>query len=139
MKQEDKDLVSRYLSMALPYGVKILHEGWDYERDCECSSVETLIGINDRFVYTLRKDEKDKHSICEPLSVLDYKPFLRPMSSMTEEEKKKYGLLCFDVSYYERYTPKCSYELIKWLLERHFDFMGLIAKGLALEAPKEMY
>ena len=139
MIKEVKELLLRYLSMTVPYRVKILHEGWDFDRDCECSSVETLIGINDRFVYTLWKDEKNKHSICEPLSVLDYKPFLRPMSSMTEEEEKKYSLLCFEVSYYDKDTPKCSFELIKWLLEKHFDFMGLIAKGLALEAPKEMY
>ena len=47
-------LLVRYLSMALPYGVKILHNDWDYDRDYEFSSVETLIGIDDRFIYTLK-------------------------------------------------------------------------------------
>lgn len=136
MKQY-KDLLLRYLSMAIPYNVKILHNDWDYDRDCDFSSVETLIGIDDRFIYTLQGGKKDEHSIIEPLSVLDYKPYLRPMSSMTDEEKKKYGLLCFDVSYYERYTPKLSYELIKWLLEKHFDFMELISRNLAIKVTKE--
>ena len=57
------------------------------------------------------------------------------MSSMTEEEKETYemffnedGLLDTSVDTY-----------LDWLLENHFDYRGLIPKGLAIEAPKGMY
>lgn len=120
MKQEDKDLLLRYMSMALPYGVviKIDSDGGmldaSYNMKLDAELLADLLHFED-----------------------DFKPFLRPMSSMTEEEEKKYSLLCFDVSYYDEDTPKCSFELIKWLLEKHFDFMGLIPKGIAIEVTEE--
>ena len=66
------------------------------------------------------------------------KPYLRPMSSMTEEEKIEW-----DAEYaynsrtysYEGYVGKMT----DWLNKHHFDYRGLIEKGLALEAPKDMY
>ena len=62
-------------------------------------------------------------------SVEDVKPYLRPMSSMTEEEYQEFG---YDVL---RYTPR----ELDWLNEHHFDYRGLIEKGLAIEAPEGMY
>jgi len=52
------------------------------------------------------------------------------MSSMTEEETKIHGdLIC-----------NCqNYEVVDWLNAHHFDYRGLIEKGLALEAPEGMY
>ena len=128
MKQEDKKLLFRYLSMALPYGVKAKVWGWDEEKG-EVEVSLRIYSINtDGYVYF----ETNKYDI-DYLSVEECRLYLRPMSSMTEEEENKYGLLCFDVSYYDKDTPKCSFKLIKWLLEKHFDFMGLIPMGLAIE------
>lgn len=74
------------------------------------------------------------------------KPYLRPMSSMTEEEKHKLlkfgAITCLkngeviDVSCvgFERHADVQDY-----LNAHHFDYRGLIEKGLALEAPEEMY
>jgi hypothetical protein len=137
MKQENKDLVFMYMSMALPYRVKILHEGWDYDRDCEFSSVETLIGINDRFILTLWRGKKDEHSIQEPLSIVDYKPFLRPMLSMTEEEIEEFRHFKDYLQESECKIHIANYNQIQWLLEKHFDFMELIPKGLAIKVTKE--
>lgn len=109
--------------MALPYGVKILHEGWDYDRDCEFSSVETLIGINDRFLFTL--------------SIVDYKPFLRPMSSMTLEEIEEFRHFKDYLRESECKIHIANYNQIQWLLEKHFDFMELIPKGLANEVTED--
>jgi len=54
--------------------------------------------------------------------LVDIKPYLRPMSSMTEEEEDE---LC------ELFTlSDCS--AIDWLNAHHFDYRGLIQKGLAL-------
>lgn len=60
-------------------------------------------------------------------------PYLRPMSSMTEEEKNIY-----------EYNRNSNVEVVKtalfdWLNSHHLDYRGLIPMGLALEAPKEMY
>ena len=67
----------------------------------------------------------------------DFKMYLRQMSSMTEEEYKEWrtlndlitidGVLVIDATQ------------IDWLNAHHFDYRGLIEKGLALEAPEGMY
>jgi len=62
-------------------------------------------------------------------------PYLRPLSSMTEEEKEKYHELCD--SYHGIYFD--TIDSIDWLNAHHFDYRRLIEKGLALEAKKGMY
>lgn len=75
------------------------------------------------------------------------KPYLRPMLSMTDEEKKEYQLLqtiCGSY-HYEFGNIVDDVELldnfisIDWLDKHCFDYRGLIKIGLALEAPEEMY
>ena len=61
------------------------------------------------------------------------KPYLRPMSSMTKEELKEFQKLR-DIIPLD-WLPFAH----DWLLAHHFDYRGLIEKGLALEAPKGMY
>ena len=134
MKQEEKELLLKDLCARLPYGVKVLYNGWDSDRDCEFSTVETLIGIDDRFIYTLWRGEKDKHSIEEPLSITNYKPFLRPMSSMTEEERKIHN--GHRLSKWSTYSEHMS-ETIDWLNKNHFDYRGLIPMGLAIEVTEK--
>ena len=142
MTQEEKELLLKDICCRLPYGVKVLYEGWDSDHGCEFNTVEDLIGIDDKFIYTLWRGERDKHSIVEPLSIMDYKPYLRPLSSMTEDEYNElkeissyYGLAPFEDIH--NWTP--NYDLIGWLNAHHFDYRGLIPKGLALEAPNGMY
>ena len=53
MTQEEKDLLLKDLSARLLYGVKILHTGWDCDSDTDFDTVETLIGIDDKFIYTV--------------------------------------------------------------------------------------
>lgn len=64
---------------------------------------------------------------------LEYvRPYLRPMSSMTEEEVKEYKhLVAFSGS------PDGAANFIDWLNAHHFDYRGLIPKGLAIEVTKE--
>ena len=61
------------------------------------------------------------------------KPYLRPMSSMTEEEKLEYVIA------WDSRQPYLPTEAMDWLNEYHFDYRDLIEKGLALEAPEGMY
>lgn len=137
MNKEDKELLLQDLCARLPYGVKIMYNGWDSDGGCEFSTVETLIGINDRFIYLLWRNEKVKHSIEEPLSILDYKPFLRPLSSMTKEEKvqlSQYACIGEDLNgeFIDEVQRKDCAAYIDWLNRNHFDYRGLIEKGLAI-------
>ena len=67
-------------------------------------------------------------------SLDDIKPYLRPMSSMTLEEEREYNLTkTLSIIDYP------TLESFDWLNAHHFDYRGLIEKGLALEMPKEMY
>ena len=87
-----------------------------------------------------------------PTSIQDdcwnFKPYLRPMSSMTAEEEYEYHQ-CKNIDYLEicemehtemlKTTALCFSHAIDWLNAHHFDYRGLIEKGLAIEAPEGMY
>ena len=103
-------------------------------------------------------DDKAIYTIGYHPNLDNCKPYLRPMSSMTEEEKNEiesvsdalFGdaldeqineCLIQDKSFSKSRVMTyiaCS-RVTDWLNERHFDYRGLIEKGLALEAPKGMY
>lgn len=134
---ENKDLLLKYLCAALPYGVKILYTGWDSDSDTDFDTIETLIGIDDKFIYTIWDKTRGREKHC--LSVSNWKPYLRPLSSMTEEEKTQMEHDCYVIclDFEHRTTDMVALwdtpRVIIWLLEHHFDFMGLIPKGLAIE------
>lgn len=142
MKQEEKDLLLKDLCARLPYGVKCLvnytfcNETTDYE-DVKSSDVDTLIMINQQ------SESYFFDWLSEWFVVDDFKPYLRPISSMTEEEKDKYQWFCVKVPIYEQYYGEYEidgYEYedtwasIDWLNENHFDYKGLIPMGLAIDA-----
>lgn len=66
-------------------------------------------------------------------------PYLRPMSSMTEEEAEEYNDLVNELSEYDCQPEQSSSKIIDWLIKNHFDYRGLIPMGLALEATNDMY
>ena len=118
MKQEDKLLLLKDLCARLPYGVKVQHQHQDY-----LDEIQTIEHIT------------RKYGQIETESVLgfvdDFKPYLRPMSSMTEEERKEYLNACDNEM--GNILAQARYSGIDWLLENQFDFRGLIPKGLAIE------
>lgn len=69
-----------------------------------------------------------------PYEIKEIKPYLRPMSSMTKEEKVEYDSFNAPTAHRKVWVNR-----IDWLLSNHFDFRGLIPMGLALAAPKGMY
>ena len=77
----------------------------------------------------------------------DIKPYLRSMNSMTEKEREEWKLLTghsndvYDWIYVDDYdsNQECLYDFFDWIISHHFDYRGLIEKGLALEAPEGMY
>lgn len=124
MTQEDKELLFQDLSARLPYGVKF---PWNYAWDQETSVIEVL-------------EEIDKDGYIDEAkiySVEDIKPYLRPMSSMTKEEKEEYCNLQDKFLCSSQYPVTDAYELFDWLNVRHFDYRNLIEKGLAIAVTKE--
>ena len=129
MTQEEKILLLRDLCVRLPYGVKFLRESWNYECDQELSVIEVLEDIdkdgyiNNTKVYTVE----------------DIKPYLRPMSSMTEEEEDKFVSFTDTIFRFGEDGRLCFFPLdaISWLNKKMFDYRGLIEKGLAIEVTKE--
>lgn len=91
---------------------------------------DVLYGVIGDNVMTLKSD-KD-----ECLMYYQIKPYLRPMSSMTEEEKEEEGELWDIVT---KTRNDLHYLYTDFLLSHHLDYRGLIEKGLALEATKDMY
>lgn len=116
MTQEDKELLLKDLCARLPYGIKAAYYG--VEEECETwDKIEgvTLGGYVDIGQYSL------------PIECI--KPYLFPLSSMTEEEKLMYEGLMIG-------TDNISYmlDVIDWLNAHHFDYRGLIEKSLAINA-----
>ena len=139
MTQEEKILVFNELSARLFYGVKvkITSNNKDYP-DFGEEKVGTVRGLlcfpdeddSDKFYFTVVTNYDTNRS--QGQGIEDVKPYLRPMSSMTEEEEKRFQ----DVNMYE--LPYMV-EGIEWLKAHHFDYRGLINDGLALVAPEYMY
>ena len=130
MTREDKELLLKDLCARLPYGVKMNHIADDEH------SPKTLIGV--------AKDMITLEGLggYECVDVENYKPYLFPLSSMTEEQKKKYNWLKHSVfvchyeygDVVEEIELYDSPESFEYLIENHFDYRGLIEKGLAIDA-----
>lgn len=120
MKQEDKELLLKDLSARLPYEVKV--ESVFINPD---TKERKLCGIE---VF----DATSMLMIRDGLG--EFKPYLRSMVSMTEEETKEYLETCFDRN--PQFPSLASYD---WLNKKGFDYRGLLPKGLAKEAKEGMY
>lgn len=134
MNQEDKKLLLADLCARLPYHIRLkvwLKDGTTEEGvlDLEHNYGDVL---RDAFYYN---------------EIIDIKPYLRPMSSMTEEEK---DIVCSmnelsnkelddRIKFCSIYMQNYTQETFDYLNSIHIDYRGLIKKGLALEAPTGMY
>ena len=117
MLQEHKELLLKDLCARLPYGIKFLRESWNYEWDQELSVIEVLEDI-DKDGYINRT---------KVYNVEDIKPYLFPLSSMTEEQEKEW-LYTLSSDYH------ITYDTVDWCNKNHFDHRGLIPMGLAIDA-----
>ena len=116
MTQEEKHLLLVDLCARLPYEVKV---------EIDEYNISVLKGIDGDTISTDR-------GINYPLRLV--KPYLRPMSNMTEEEWEDFN----NYRGVDGVLMPIANEL-DWLNEHHFDYRGLIEKGLALEASEGMY
>jgi len=136
MTQEEKRLLLIDLCAREPYHprIQVFNQGYEGFQDGE---LDTNLWID--HIDAFRFDR------------IEILPYLRPMSSMTEEEYKDLEeRFCWDFADIfdkNRFSIEIGYsvdidevqEFIDWLNQHHFDYRGLIEKGLALEAPEGMY
>lgn len=131
MTQENKDLLLKDLCARLPYKPIVQIDGcgiWNLRGIDHDDSAE----LRDRvIVWHGENCPSSKNSF----PIINCKPYLFPLSSMTEEEKVIYEDLCYSViqSLAKNMQSELN-KLINWLNAHHFDYRGLIEKGLAIDA-----
>ena len=76
------------------------------------------------------------HQIIAKDAIEYIKLYLRPISSMTKKEHEEEPV---GTSLDDYMSADEAGDFVDWLLEHHFDYKGLIEKGLALEEPEGMY
>lgn len=128
MTQEDKMLLIKDLSSRLPYAVHVQH-------------ISGVSGILRDISIFHKYDENDNiyDAICYTdffkdggsIGIEHFKPYLFPLSSMTDNQKQEYQYIT------ERWMHDPSYSIsdsIDWLNKNHFDYRNLIDKNLAIDA-----
>ena len=118
MTQEDKSLLLKDLCARLPYRVKVRGVFLNYNKD------------EDKILY----EECDKEFNYEHLSRYEtLKPYLFPLSSMTEEQRQELESLMVVITvpaWGKILSPTPEY--YDWLDKNHFDYRELIKRGLLL-------
>ena len=125
---EQKELLLKDLCARLPYGLKLKIRQWKTPVELTIIKRSVLSG---------------NYIINENYKLDDIKPYLRPLSSMTEEEQKEFVKFhCVNICpivITEKLTISNESEMFDWLDRKMFDYRGLIPLGSALEAPEGMY
>ena len=127
MTQEEKQLLIKDLCARLPYGIMVSVQGGEFD-SYKYPYILTAVSK-----FGLDSFCRVYHAVYTPFgvpNVEDVKPYLRPMSSMTDEDWNIFDSLA---------REPMQIELFEWLNAHHFDYRGLIEKGLALEALEGMY
>lgn len=121
MTQEEIQLLLKDLSARLMYGVM-------------CQVDDGAAGLNDGKLVEIDISKELVRFDADyywDAYIDDVRPYLRPMSSMTEEELKEFQKL-------RDITPLDWLPLAHdWLNAHHFDYRGLIERGLAIAVTEE--
>ena len=118
MTNEEKDLLLKDLCARLPYGV--------ITKNCKSNFDVPACLL------------PDVNGIKQLITEYDLKSYLRPMSSMTDEQRKEYDEWHLELES-GRIKDWKNADYIDWLNAHHFDYRCLILMGLAIEAPEGMY
>lgn len=155
-KKEKELLLKTEFCNRLPYGLKCLVDidatefdeftGKDIGFKGKAVGELYLVDVNDNHVELYFEgddpvsNELSDMSMEGLLTIDDCQPYLRPMSSLTKEEKQYYDI-SLDLGYAEAYNEEIytATKMIDFFSSHHLDNRNLIEKGLALEAPEGMY
>ena len=130
MTQEDKEILIRDLCGRLPYGVKAYIKNWSKLDRKYYEGVYTVESIDPSLNNIYADLERSSVEVIVGHYDYEIKPYLRPMSNMTEEEKLMYEGLMIRTDNNIQYIL----DVIDWLNAHHFDYRDLIEKGLAIDA-----
>ena len=131
MTQEEKQLLLKELCARQFYRTKVLGP-WEKDGPCELSAIDLTSSRQIRIFEDWFKVE-------------EVRPYLRPMESMTLEEHGQYmDFILWSYNDYDAQSTTCVdkeriNEYKEFIYSHHLDDGGLIGKGLALEAPEDMY
>lgn len=122
MNNEDKSLLLQDLCARLPWGVKVQYNNKIYSVDYVSAEYEEV-----------KLDILDNYTV----GISEIEPYLRPISSMTEEEKKEFQACHCIYGLHPDFQPMmCNLanelNMFDWLNAHHFDYRGLIGKGFAI-------
>lgn len=138
MVQKEKDLLLKDLCSRLPYGVKLQIKDLSNPLLGD-KGIRKLASV----LPTRGAVEYDIQGSNFGVTVECVKPYFRPLSSMTEEEREEFrkvgGIMSYSPQHDTWAISAFAPEAYDWLNKKMFDYRGLIPMGLALEAPEDMY
>lgn len=135
MTREDKELLIADLCGRLPYGVKIaLKNNASYHHENVAKkgdvTIDKLKGFTGSYFSIYHNDPLDWDWYEDDIDVEDIKPYLFPLSSMTEEQKDEFDRLYT----YDALIVEPQWKLIDFCNKHNLDYRGLIPMGLAIDA-----
>lgn len=159
MTQEEERLIIIDICARIPFGLVVQQSPRyptcrkkSYEADYDYITHDyEIFNCDVHGVLTWDPFRSDNHGciyVHDKIKGQTCKPYLRKMSSMTDEERKEskeWIMLSIDSNhnkYFDGFgniSADDTLKAIDWLNEHHFDYRGLIEKGLAIEAPEKMY
>lgn len=113
MTQNEKDLLLKDLCARLPYKVKV-----EIKKVSQIATLEEIDCNDDEMSIGVKHENGELCGYDFDLA----KPYLYPLSNMTEEQFKEY------------ITIPSGYPTIDWFNKNHFDYRCLIEKGIAIDA-----
>ena len=129
MKKEEKDLLLKDLCARLPYGVKCY-----IQETNDTSILAAVLEDGENTLFNFWEDGR-KIQYWYQLYISEFKPYLFPLSSMTEEQKEEYCYLQQKIIYNSKGLVNTDImEYINWCYKNSLDVNGLIPKGLAIDA-----
>ena len=127
MTQEEKMLLIKDLSARLPYAVTVEHTS-GFRGTLHNIAIHHMYDNNDdiydAICYTDFFGDKDS------IYIEFFKPYLFPLSSMTEEQERELT----NITYSNNDDATIALLTVDWFNKNHFDYRGLIEKGFALDA-----
>lgn len=147
MTQENKELLLKDLWARIPYevvGKCEIDASYDTSFDTKFQThkfdaVLYCIKEDLLFVTHLIEDTDEQNFANEEvvggIDILDFTPYLFPLSVMTEEQEIEYDATFTTIIYEDgRKDSAMTYRSFDWLNKNHLDYRGLIEKGLAIDA-----
>ena len=151
MTQENKKLLFKDLCARLPYGVKVYVKNWSKLDRKYYEGVYTLESAHPSLNNMHASSERFWVEVLVGYDDYEIKPYLFPLSSMTEEQKYEFYLrfivkdcdcvfdyfkFCLDNGNWHKLLTSLDYieAIIDWFHKNHIDYRGLIPKDLAIDA-----